>query len=334
MNDVPYERCAVQEPASRLLPVLEATLNRLRQAYNERQISPGTIERVYLRKGWIAVTGTNLECGIAPCHGNFPGKMPDTNTPVLRQLQSLIGIPLLVLPDLKLSLSPQLDSSVKLAVLCALSQPFLGCPTIRRCGWHAECWRAGDPFILDNPVFSRMIRPDDIVAVAGPWIGCRRLWEICRELHVIVPDPDPISCSLGVGNTISVGPTRIHCHAPEEQKEVLGNADVVLIPSSILADGTFEQCLGDAKNARLTGLVGPGASLVPDAFFSRGFDFIQSCRVLDTRHFEDDFMNDPDPLAGVSGYQKQYLFVRKDRAGYRDSGTLYTDCQNNRELCR
>ena len=334
MNDVPYERCDVQEPASRLLPVLEATLNRLRQAYNERQISPGTIERVYLRKGWIAVTGTNLECGIAPCHGNFPGKMPDTNTPVLRQLQSLIGIPLLVLPDLKLSLSPQLDSSVKLAALCALSQPFLGCPTIRRCGWHAECWRAGDPFILDNPVFSRMIRPDDIVAVAGPWIGCRRLWEICRELHVIVPDPDPISCSLGVGNTISVGPTRIHCHAPEEQKEVLGNADVVLIPSSILADGTFEQCLGDAKNARLTGLVGPGASLVPDAFFSRGFDFIQSCRIVDAQHFTDDFMNNPDPLVGVSGYQKQYLFVRKDRAGYRDSGTQYTDCQNNRELCR
>jgi len=333
MNDVPYVRFAVQEPASRLMPVLEATLNRLRQAYTERQMQPGTVGQVYIREGWIAVTGTNLECGIAPCNGNFPEKMPDPDAPVLRQLQSLVGMPLLVLPDLKLPLSPLLDSSIKLAALCALSQPFLGCPSIRRCGWHAECWRAGDPFILDNPVFSRLIQPDDIVAIAGPWVGCRRLWEICRELHVIVPDPDQIPRSLGISNTISVGPTRIRCHAPEEQREVLGNADIVLLPSSILADGTFEQCLGDAKNARLTGLVGPGASLVPDAFFSRGIDFIQSSRIIDAQHFEDDFMNDPDPQGGISGYQKQYLFVRTDRAGYRDSGTIYTDCQNW-ELCR
>jgi len=320
MNDVPYVRFTVQEPDSHLPSVLAATLNRLRLAYNKRQIQPGRIERILLRKGWIAITGTNLECGIVPCPGNFPKKMSETNTPVLEQVQSLIGIPLLVLPELKLPLNPLLDSSVKLAALCALSQPFLGCPTIRRCGWHAECWRAGDPFILDNPVFSRLIRPDDIVAVAGPWIGCGRLWEICRELHVIVPEPDLTPCSLGIGTTISVGPTRIHCHTPEEQKEVIGNADIVLLPSSVLADGTFEQCLGYAKNARLTGIVGPGASLVPDAFFSCGIDFIQSCRIVDSRHFEDDFMNDPDPLAGLSSYQKQYLFVRQGGRGYQDSG--------------
>jgi hypothetical protein len=313
MNDARYRCGAVQEPVVSLLPVLEATLSRLRQMYSERQIRPGAVDRICIRPGWIAVTGTTMECGIAPYYGDVPGRGPDTPAQVLKQVQSLVGMPLLVLPDLKLSLNAVLDSSIKLAVLCALSQPFLGCPSIRKTGWQAECWRAGDPFIQDNPVLSRLIRPDDIVAVAGPHTGCRGLWEICRELHMLTPDPATEPETFEVSANVSAGPTRIHRHSFEDQQEVLGNADVVLLPSSTLVNGTFERFLGYAKNARLTGLVGTGASLVPDAFFSRGIDFIQSCRTVDTRRFIDTFMNDPDPVPGLCNFQKEYLFARQDR---------------------
>jgi len=312
MNYAQYRRCAVQEPAFSLLPVLEATLSRLRQTYSEGQIRPGAVDRICIRQGWIAVIGTNRECGIAPYYGDVPDRKPDTVVPALRQMQALIGMPLLVLPDLKLSLNALLEPSIKLAALCALSQPFLGCPTIRKNGWQAECWRAGDPFIQDNPVLSRLIRPDDIVAVAGPYPGCRELWEICRELHILTPGRETWPETLGVSATLTVGPTKIQHHPFEEYKEILGNADVVLLPSSTLVNGTFETCLGYAKNARLTGLVGSGASLVPDAFFSQGIDFIQSCRTIDTRRFEDTFMNDPDPVPGLWSFQKEFLFVRKD----------------------
>lgn len=313
MNDAQYRRGTVQDPVSSLLPILEATLSRLRQMYSERQIRPGAVDRICIRQGWIAVIGTNLECGIAPYYGDVPGRGHDIPSPALKQVQTLIGMPLLVLPDLKLSVPAVLDPSVKLAALCALSQPFLGCPTIRKNGWQAECWRAGDPFIQDNPVLSRLIRPDDIVAVAGPHTDCWGLWEICRELHMLTPDPATGPETLEVRADGSFGPTKIQRHPFEDQKEVLGNADIVLLPSSTLVNGTFEKCLGYAKNARLTGLVGAGASLVPDAFFSRGIDFIQSCRTIDTRRFLDTFMNDPDPVPGLCNFQKEYLFARQDK---------------------
>jgi Uncharacterized conserved protein len=312
MNNAQYRRGAVQEPASSLLPVLEETLSQLRQMYSERQLRPGAVDRICIRQGWITVIGTTMECGIAPYFGDVPDRRSDTPSQVLRQVQSLIGMPLLVLPDLKLSLNAILDPSVKLAALCALSQPFLGCPTIRKKGWQAECWRSGDPFIQENPALSRLIRPDDIVAVAGPYTSCRGVWEICRELHMLTPDPETWPETLGVSAARTTGPTKIRRHSFEEQKEVLGNADVVLLPSSTLVEGTFETCREYAKNARLTGLVGTGASLVPDAFFSRGIDFIQSCRTIDTRRFEDTFMNDPDPVPGLFNFQKEYLFVRQE----------------------
>ena len=310
-----------QVPAPGMLPVLEATLCQLREYYNKRQISPGKVERIYIRQGWIAVTGTHQECGIAPYDGGMQDFIPDASTPTLRHLQSLVGMPLFVLPDLKLGIRGPLESSVKLAALSALSQPFLGCPTIRRQGWHAECWRADDHFVQENPVLAHMIRPDDIVAVAGSPTGCWRLREICREFHIVTTVPVERSDTLCIGGTLPVGPARIRFHPAREAKGILENADIVLLPPSTLVNGTFDEYLGYAKNARLKGLIGPGASLIPGAFFSRGIDFIQSCRIIDTLRFEDEFINDPDPTTAFRSFQKQYLVVRQDCPQYQNPGT-------------
>jgi len=92
MNDVPYVRFAIQEPAPRLLPVLEATLNRLRQAYNNGRYQPGTDRTDIFSKGMDCGNRPQISnAALLPVTGNFPEKMPGTDTPVLRQLQSLIG---------------------------------------------------------------------------------------------------------------------------------------------------------------------------------------------------------------------------------------------------
>ncbi|MDD1702205.1 MAG: hypothetical protein LUQ31_04415 [Methanoregula sp.] len=43
-----------------------------------------------------------------------------------------------------------MDRSPAIAALNVRSQPFLGYPSIRKQGWHAEYWRANDPVIEEN----------------------------------------------------------------------------------------------------------------------------------------------------------------------------------------
>jgi uncharacterized protein (DUF4213/DUF364 family) len=71
-------------------------------------------------------------------------------------------------------------------------------------------------------------------------------------------------------------------------------ADVVIITASTLVNNTFEDLLDFTGNARLVGLYGPGASLIPDEFFDRNIDFITSFQITDPVRFSDDMINDHD----------------------------------------
>jgi len=301
--------------------VPEATFSRLRQLCDEHHILPGNLDRIYIKPGWLAITGTKEECGVVPFQGGRK-IIGDDNSPEGRYLASLIGMPLMVLAGIRDPAAIPFRRSLKLAILSALSQPFLGCPGIRRQGWHAECWRAGDAFVQEYPVLGQVIRPDDTVAVAGYSPGVGRIREFCRELHIIDSRADERFGMLSIGRDRVYGPKNIRVHDPCEIAEILGNADVIMISSSALADGSFEEIMGQIKNARLTGLFGPGASIVPDAFFSRGIDFIQSCRIVDSLKFVDDIANDADVETALRRSQKQFLLV-KGNNGTDKNGLLW-----------
>jgi hypothetical protein len=297
-------------PQTRQIPlVLDATFSRLRQLHDDRHILPGNLDRIYIKPGWLAITGTKEECGVVPFQGGRK-IIGDDNSPEGRYSASLIGMPLMTFSGIRDPAANPFRCSLKLAVLSALSQPFLGCPGIRSQGWHAECWRAGDAFVQEYPVLGQVIRPDDRVAVAGYSPGIGRIREFCRELHIIDSRTKERFGMLSIGRDWVYGPRNIRVHDPCEMAEVLGNADVIMISSLALADGSFDEIMEHTKNARLTGLFGPGASIVPDAFFSRGIDFIQSCRIVDSLKFVDAIANDADVEAALMRTQKQYLFVK------------------------
>lgn len=287
----------------------EETASRLRQLYEIRNIQPGKLDRIFIRPGWLVITGTNEECGAAPFAG--ADEVLYNGAPGAERLRSFVGLPLLLLAGLAGQEADPLHSSLKLAVLSALSQPFLGCPGIRQNGWHAECWKAQDVFVQEYPVLDRLIRPDDTVAVAGYAAGTGRIREFCRELHIVKKGNDTRFDVLCIGQNLVHGPRDIHVHEPCAAEAVLGSADVVIISSYALTDNTFGELMGYAKNARLTGLVGPGASILPDAFFNRGIAFIQSGRIVDPLKFIDDLANDTDVETAIKRSQKQFLFVAR-----------------------
>ena len=61
----------------------------------------------------------------------------------------------------------------------------------------------------------------------------------------------------------------------------------MIITASTLVNGTFEDIVECTEKARLVGLYGPDASIIPDVFFERGIDFITSFRIADPTRFSD-----------------------------------------------
>lgn len=310
MNSPPADPLPCSPQILQVLSISETTCFRLRQLHEEHHIRPGILERIYIKPGWLAITGSNEECGIVTFQGDKE-LLGNDRSDETGHLVDLVGLPLMVLAGLRDPAANPFRRSVKLAVLSALSQPFLGCPGIRRHGWHAECWRADDAFVQEYPVMGQLIRPDDTVAVAGYSPGVAGIREFCRELHIIDSRAKERFGMLSIGRDRRYGPKNIRVHDPCESARVLGNADIVMISSSALADGSFEGLMEQTKNARLTGLFGPGASIVPDAFFLRGIDFIQSCRIVDPLKFTDVMENDADVEAAIRRTQKQFLFVKE-----------------------
>ncbi len=107
-----------------------------------------------------------------------------------------------------------------------------------------------------------------------------------------------------IDNHIAHGPSDIIVHSAIENEQVLKIADVVIITASTLVNNTFEDLLKFTGNARLVGLYGPGASLIPDEFFDRNIDFITSFHITDPVRFSDDMINDHDMESSIRTYAK------------------------------
>ncbi len=150
----------------------------------------------------------------------------------------------------------------------------------------------------------------DIVAVVGYGNEVRHFRGRCRELHVTDIRPRETFETVIIDHTISHGPRDIHVHSTIDNEQVLKIADVVIISASTLVNNTFEDLLDFTGNARLVGLYGPGASLIPDEFFDRNIDFITSFHITDPVRFSDDMINDHDMEFSIRTTQKQYMFMR------------------------
>ncbi len=288
--------------------ILELTLELLHKLYDEHQIPAGRLIRLAIKPRWNTVLGSNNECGMAT---NFTGihDSPRNRTENTKFL-NLIEKPLFEIAERGIHSTDLQERSIGIAAMSALSQQFLKCSSIRNRGFLAQCWIPGDKLVQQYPTISRLITIKDIVAVVGYGNDVRNLQNRCRELHVTDMRPHETFETQIIERRITYGPRDIIVHPEKDNEKVLSAADVVIITASTLVNGTFEELMRYTKNARLVGLYGPGGSLIPDAFFERGIDFVTSFRIADSVRFSDDMINDYDMEFSLRTSQKQYMFMR------------------------
>jgi uncharacterized protein (DUF4213/DUF364 family) len=275
--------------------ILTKAYEKLFSEYRRLGLPEPVVKNFGLNPGWNAVIGSGGCAGVAMSFvDNNPLYGSDETRQDLDFLQSLIGKPLFEVASACLG-SPRVSRrSVALAALNALSQPFVTDEALVSKGFSPGLQ------------VKELVRHDDKLVIVGYGGMVKSYVGRCRELHVTDQRPPETFRTTVVGDTITYGPAGITVHSSEENREVLGDADVALITGSTLVNGTFEEVVGYAKNARIRALYGSSAQLIPDVLFENGINVAMSVAISDPARFEYDVMNAPDMETALRKHQRKY----------------------------
>ena len=212
----------------------------------------------------------------------------------LEYLKSFIGAPLFDTVRANMHDSPLSRRSIALAALNALSQPLVTDEVLQAKGYNTGI------------EVKELVRPNDKLVIVGYGGLVKSYAWRCRDLHVTDQRPPETFRTTIIGDSITYGPAGITVHPAEENREVLMDADIAIITGSTLVNGTFEEVVGYAKNARIRALYGSSAQLIPDVLFENGINIVMSVAITDPARFEHDVMNAPDMETALRKHQRKY----------------------------
>ena len=282
------------------MDLLVETLDRLEILHQENSLPPAALSRVGLMPKWTAVIGTEEQCGITlnfTEHQHIFGK-PHVDIDLLR---SFIGRDLFTVARYYTKSTSLQERSIGASVVSALSQPLLTQASLASRGYK----------VLDTSLnFAGLLAPDDIAAMVG--YGGYALNQVpgkCREFHVTDIRPKQDFQTVIIDSGIRNVPDNIIIHDAEENPAVLSAATAVLITGSTLVNGTLKDLLKYTGKARLVGVWGPSASVIPDVLFEKGVNYLETYHMSNPAAFEADVLNNQWDLKNVLPKTQKTLII-------------------------
>ena len=229
--------------------------------------SPIPLQKVRVEDLAIGIffTGVKLSTGHGGVAATPIGQIPEavccpTSAARMPQAGNLEGKPISEI--LKYSLDANvLKSAVGVAILNALSQLVLETAGV-----------ADYPMIKDKDGFDLLrIQPNEnvsLIGAFGPYI--RRLKMMGNPFFIVEKNP------------LTLRPDELKYFKPEsEMRSALEKSDVVIMTGTTIVNHTIDTILSSIKNGIRTAIIGPTASMLPDAFFKRGVHVMAGVRILD-----------------------------------------------------
>jgi uncharacterized protein (DUF4213/DUF364 family) len=275
--------------------ILEKGYEKLLSEYYRLDLPEVTVKNFGLNPGWNAVIGTNGCCGVAMSfQDNNPLYGTDQTRQDLEYLKGCVRSSLFDVASANMTDPRVSRRSIALTLLNALSQPLVTDEVLQAKGYET------------GVEVKDLVRSDDKLVIVGYGGLVKSYAGRCRELHVTDQRPKETFRTTIVGETVSYGPAGIEVHSSEENREVLKDADVAIITGSTLVNGTFDEVVGYAKNARIRALYGSSAQLIPDVLFENGINIVMSVAISDPERFAADVMNAPDMETALRKHQRKY----------------------------
>lgn len=228
--------------------------------------SPTPLQDIYIDDLVIGIffTGVKLSTGHAGVAFTPIGEIPEavccpTTAARMPRAGNLDGSP--VSEILKYTLDNNiLKSAIGVATLNALSQLFIESED----GREYEIIKEKDGFDLLE------IQPEETVTLIGafgPYI--RRLKRMGNPLYIVER------------NSQALRTDEMKYFKPESEiPSALEKSNVVIITGTAIVNHTIDPILSSFTNGKRTAIIGPTASMIPDAFFKKGVQVMAGVRIL------------------------------------------------------
>lgn len=231
-----------------------------------KEKSPAPLQEVWVEDLVIGIffTGVKVSTGHAGCAFTPIGEILEavccpTSAAQMPQAGNLEGRP--VSEILQYALDPNvLKSAIGVATLNALSQWIIESGNER----EYEVVKEMDGFdLLDIQPYETV----SLVGAFGPYI--KRLKAMGNPFYIIEK------------NRQTLRPDEMKYFKPEpEMKAAIEKSQVVMITGTAIVNHTIDAVLSWINNGKRTAIIGPTASLIPDAFFKKGIDVMAGVRIL------------------------------------------------------
>jgi uncharacterized protein (DUF4213/DUF364 family) len=232
-----------------------------------KEKSPGPLEEVRIEDLVIGVffTGVKLSTGHGGCAFTPIGEVPEavccpTSAARMPPAGHFEGKPVSEL--INYALDPNvLKSAIGIAALNALSQ------------WIVESgYQREHEVVKDRDGFDLLdiqtCETVSLVGAFGPYI--KRLKAMGNPFYIIEK------------NRQTLRPDEIKHFKPEsEMKTAIEKSQVVISTGTAIVNHTFDSILSMINNGKRAAVIGPTASLIPDAFFRKGINVMAGVRITD-----------------------------------------------------
>lgn len=244
-----------------MTPLLSEAINVIKDK------SPAPLEKVWIDDLVIGIffTGVKLSTGHGGCAFTPIGELPEaaccpTTAARMPQAGKLRGTP--VSETLKYALDPNvLKSAIGIATLNALSR------------WMIESEDETDYHIVkEADGFDLLkIEPRETISLIGafaPYI--RRLKMMGNPFFIIEKR----------AQTLRLDEMK-YFKPDSEMRNALEKSGVVIITGTAIVNHTIDHILSFVRNGIRAAIIGPTASMIPDAFFERGITTVAGIHILD-----------------------------------------------------
>ncbi len=249
---------------------LYEVLERIERLFAREGIPAGRLEKIGFAHRWTMVLAGGGQSGMA---FNYTGEHaiygPVDPSPI-EAMRQWVGGDLLTAVRELLSWRGLLARSVCVAMLNALSRPLC---LERRLLCRGIVPRQEEDFSF--------VRRGEKVVVIGCGGVAEPLRRRCDTLHISDMRSPVALQTLTVDSGVHYGPSNVVFHGAEDNEALLSDADVLFMTGAVLVNGTFEELMGYARNARIVGMFGPSAQILPDFLIDKRVHYITTSVLKD-----------------------------------------------------